>query len=68
MNTTPNRRHDDYRPASLRNFWQSMQNALWTFEQRAREWFDIVQLVIVCAIGTAVLALAAYILAQLLYG
>lgn len=60
--STTNRRHDDYRPASLRNFWQSVQNGVWTLEQRARDLFDIVHFVVVCAIGIAALALSVYVL------
>jgi hypothetical protein len=65
MNTTPNRRHDDYRPASLRNFWQSLQNGIWKLQNFAVTAFDIVQLVFFCAVVAGLLVLSLFVLFNL---
>ncbi len=63
-----NRRHDDYRPASLRNFWRSCQNAIWTVEHACYRWFDVAQLVLFFGLLLFAACLAVYVLRFLLLG
>lgn len=67
MNTM-NRRHDDYRPAWLRRFWQGAQKAIWKLQDAAIAWFDIVHFVVFCAFVVGLLLLSLYLLSYLRFG
>jgi hypothetical protein len=60
--TTKNRRHDDYRPASLRTFWNALYRMWWGFEDRMARIYDWTLLVLWVALGIAAVALAGFVL------
>jgi ABC-type phosphate/phosphonate transport system permease subunit len=68
MTTIPKRRHDDYRPATLRNFWISARNAWWKIEDRAHALFDWAQIALLVLVMGALIALPIYILTNLIFG
>jgi hypothetical protein len=68
MNSIPKRRHDDYRPATLRNFWISARNAWWKFEDNAHGLFAWLQFALLVLGVCAIVALAVYVFANLYFG
>jgi len=63
-----NRRHDDYRPASLANFWRGCQNAIWKLEHGFHRMFDIAVLAVFLAVLAASVCLAAFVLRFVFWG
>lgn len=65
---TKNRRHDDYRPDSLRTFWQWLYRQWWDFEDSMAKLYGYIVLGVLVVSGVSLLALSVYVLANLYWG
>lgn len=65
MNNVHKRRQHDYRPASLRRFWESLYRIWWDFEGRMARWYDFAVLALLVMVVIAIVVLACIVLASL---